>query len=238
VTPSSILARPGAVTPITVHALRELDFDDDIELALADAPPGFALSGNIVPGTVNRLALTLSIPADAPAKPLPLTMVGRARIKNSRSVLTRPAVPAEDMMQAFLWRHLVPVEQWYMLVRGSPAGAAPFQAALTQVALARGGDTVVPLRVLGKNVAASEMRIEVKEPKGITAEVEAAGGGLWALKLKTDSAKVAAGSRGNLMLYAYRMSTPAATKDNPNPKPWRSDYGYLPAIAYVASNKP
>ncbi|MFO0820697.1 MAG: peptidase [Pirellulales bacterium] len=237
VTPSSILARPGSVTPITVHALRELDFDDDIELALVDAPPGFSLSGAIVPGSVNRMTLTLSIPVNAPTTPLPLSMVGRARLKNSRSLLTRPAVPAEDMMQAFLWRHLVPVEQWHLLVRGSPAGSPPFQAAVTSVALTRSGETVVPLRVTGKNVAASEVKIEVKEPKGITAEVETAGGGLWALKLKTDGDKVAAGTRGNLLLYAYRMSTPAATKDNPNPKPWRSDYGYLPAIAYVASNK-
>jgi len=238
VTPSCVLTRPGSVVPITVHSLRELDFDEDIELALVDAPPGFSLSGNIVPGTVNRHSLTLAIPANASSETIRLKMVGGARIPHTRSLLTRPAVPAEDMMQAFLWRHLVPVEEWHVLVRGSPAGAIPFEAPPATAPLVRGGEMLIPLRVSGSNVTASEVRIDVKEPKGVTAEVEAAAAGFWGLRLKTDASKVPAGARGNLLLYAYRMSTPAASKDNPNPKPWRSDYGYLPAIPYLASSKP
>lgn len=232
VTPSCVLARPGSVAAITVHALRELDFDDDIELTLVDAPPGFHLSGNVVPGNVSRHALTLSIPANASSTPMTLQMIGRARLRNSRSLLTRPVIAAEDMMQAFLWKHLVPVEDWHVLVRGSPQSAAPFQTPPTTVSLVRGGETRVPLLVTSGGVSAGDVRIEVKEPKGVTAEVESAAAGLWALRLKTDADKVPTGARGNLLLYAYRLTTPLATKDAPNPKPWRSDYGYLPALPY------
>jgi hypothetical protein len=28
------------------------------------------------------------------------------------------------------------------------------------------------------------------------------------------------------------MTTPSATDANPKPKPWRADYGYLPAIPF------
>jgi hypothetical protein len=38
-----------------------------------------------------------------------LTIEGRAKVGNEEIV--RDAVPADDYMQAFLWRHLVPVEE-------------------------------------------------------------------------------------------------------------------------------
>jgi hypothetical protein len=47
-------------------------------------------------------------------KPVNLTVVGSAKIGNRE--LVHEAVPAEDRMQAFLWRHLLPAENLPVLV--------------------------------------------------------------------------------------------------------------------------
>jgi hypothetical protein len=240
VTPGSIIARAGAATPITVHALRHDNFAEDIELALVDAPPGFLLSGAVIPGKADRVPMTLTVPATPPEDPVVLEMVGRARAKGSESWVMRPAVPAEDMMQAFIWHHLIPVEDWSVIVNGRPGQKPPFELAMNgpRILLAYGGETRVPVR-LAPNIAADELHVELKEPKGITAEIVIDVMGAVALKLKTDAEMVEGGLRGNLLLSAYRLTIPSPTAENPNPKPWRTDYGYLPAVPFeVAEKKP
>lgn len=46
--------------------------------------------------------------------PVNLVIEGRATV--NQQTLVREAVPAEDYMQAFLWRHLVPAEELKVLV--------------------------------------------------------------------------------------------------------------------------
>ena len=55
VTPSTIIARAGQVVPITVVALREDDFSDDIQLSLVGSPEGFRLDGALIPGNEDRV---------------------------------------------------------------------------------------------------------------------------------------------------------------------------------------
>ena len=50
--------------------------------------------------------------------PVNLTVVGCAT--NNGCVISHPAVPAEDRMQAFLWRHLVPAQELRALVYAPP----------------------------------------------------------------------------------------------------------------------
>ncbi|MFO0867713.1 MAG: peptidase [Pirellulales bacterium] len=240
VTPASILARPGSATPITVHALRQDDFQEDIELALVDAPPGVALSGGVIPGNANRVQLTLHVPPKVAKGPLVLELAGRAHARRSQAWITRPALPAEDMMQAFIWHHLIPVEQWTLIVSGNPVPVPPFQLLVGRphLDLPVEGEVLVPVQV-GKNVVSSELKVELKEPKGISAEfVEDTMGNL-AAKLKTEGGKLTPGLRGNLLLYAYRMVTPAPNAENRNPKPWRAEFGYLPAVPFeIVARKP
>ena len=89
-------------------------------------PPGFALSGGLVPAGQDKVRLTLTAPPTATDKPLSLSLAGRAMIGGKE--ISRPAVPAEDMMQAFAYHHLVPAREllvavsrrrqgsWYKLV--------------------------------------------------------------------------------------------------------------------------
>ncbi len=59
-----------------------------------------------MPADQDQVRLTLTAPPTPPRTPVELRLEGRAMI-GGREVV-RPAVPAEDMMQAFSYHHLVP----------------------------------------------------------------------------------------------------------------------------------
>jgi len=108
VVPSSINVRAGATAALTVYALRKDGFSDEIALTLKDAPSGFTLSGGRVPAGQDQAKVTLKAPPTPTKEPLNLCVEGRAVIQGRQIV--RAAVPADDMMQAFFYRHLVPAK--------------------------------------------------------------------------------------------------------------------------------
>jgi hypothetical protein len=119
VVPSTINARAGATVPITVYALRKDGFSGEIALALKEAPSGFALSGGRVPADKDQVNLSLKAPPTSIKEPVSLCLEGRAEIQGRQVV--RPAVPADDMMQAFFYRHLVPAKDLKVAVIGRAA---------------------------------------------------------------------------------------------------------------------
>lgn len=106
VTPSSVNVRAGFSVPLTVHALRKDGFTNDITVVLRNAPAGYDLIGGRVPGHTNQARVTLKAPPRARNEPVSLFLEGRATIGGQ--VVVHQAVPAEDRMQAFAYRHLVP----------------------------------------------------------------------------------------------------------------------------------
>ena len=60
------------------------------------------------------MGLTLKTSLTAVEKPVNVTIVGTVKIGDREIV--REAVPAEDRMQAFLWRHLLPADTLPALV--------------------------------------------------------------------------------------------------------------------------
>ena len=120
VVPSSINARAGATVPITIYALRKDGFSDNIALTLKDAPRGFKLSGGKVPANQDQVRLMLTVPPMPSEEPISLRLEGHAIIQGREVV--HPAVPAEDMMQAFFYRHLVPAKDLKVAIlpRGKP----------------------------------------------------------------------------------------------------------------------
>jgi len=137
VVPSTINIRAGATIPITVYALREDGFSGKIELALKNAPQGWTLRGGPIFGKQDKAKLTLRVPPTAVREAITLRVEGRAEIGGRQVV--RQGVPAEDMMQAFIYRHLVPTEDLKVAVlprakprtpakRSSPKTAKPAPA--------------------------------------------------------------------------------------------------------------
>jgi hypothetical protein len=117
VVPASVSARAGKPVPITVYALRKDGFAGDITLSLKDMPAGFALNAASIASTQAVAKLTLTVQPAIEAMPTALQLEGRATI-GGREV-SHLALPAEDMMQAFEYRHLVPASELKLAMAGS-----------------------------------------------------------------------------------------------------------------------
>ncbi|MFC1596592.1 PPC domain-containing protein [Planctomycetota bacterium] len=239
VVPSCIIARPGSTVPITVHAMKD-QYDGDIEVALVDPPPGFEVHGNIVPSNVEKVRMTLKIPVTAAEEPVLLEMDGHSvRGRTQRVKLSRPAVPAESMMQAFLWLQVVPAEQWAVVVTGKKAGKVPVEfPPVAGVELKLGETTKMGAKVTQKGATAQQIIVDLSEPpKGIKLEETKLEGEVLVVDVSTDAETVESGMRGNLIFEAFREWTPAPTEAVPEPKPRRTSYGYLPAIPFEVVGK-
>ena len=228
-TPSSLFMRPGAIVPIYVHALRQDGFDGAIDVALKNASAGFVLHGGRIPAGCDRVRMTLAAPPKAPARPLELQLEGRARI-DGRTV-RRPVVPADDRMQAFLYRHLVPAQQLLVSVQKSKWRVPPIElASESPVRIVAGGSAEVRIKAR-RGAALKEMSLELREPPaGVTlADVTVLPDGL-AFQLKADKEAAPAGLADNLIVEAFRETTPKAQEGKPAPQKRRYSMGVLPAI--------
>lgn len=123
-TPSTINLRAAQTAPITVHAVRKGGFQGEISVTLAGVPPAFTLADGIIPAGQDSVQMTLTAPRRAMPQPLALEIIGKAVIGNDS--VERRAIPAEDMMQAFLPRHLVPAHNMFVTVSrpGGPGAKA------------------------------------------------------------------------------------------------------------------
>jgi hypothetical protein len=240
VVPSCIIARPGATVPITVHALRRDGFDDPIPLSLVDPPAGFQLSGAVVPAKADKLRLTLTLPPTAALDPVLLDMDGHSVGRKHRR-FSRPVVPAESMMQAFLWLQVVPAEQWAVVLNGKPVTKLPleFPPVPNRINIKLGGTTPLVARLTGKYPPAEELRVELTDPpKGLTIEKVTPEASNVTVLLATDAKSIQSGLEGNLIFEVFREWTAKPTEAQPLPKPQRASLGILPAIPFEVSARP
>jgi hypothetical protein len=226
VVPSSLNVRGGATVPVMVYALRRDGFAGDIELKLKDAPPGLAMSGGVIPAGQDKVRLTLTAPAGPVGVPVPVQLEGRASIDGHE--VHRLAVPAEDMMQAFAYHHLVAEKEWMVRVIGQGAArAAVHPASEKPVKLPSGG--AAPVQVIVAPRLSGTVQLELNDPpEGIKIERVAPfpdGLGL-SVMLRSDPAKAKPGLRGNLILDVYIERTDAKGARR------RQLWGTLPAIPF------
>ena len=232
VVPSSVNAAPGATVPITLFALRKDGFDGDIEIAFTDKSWGFTLSGGWVPGGQDKIRMTMTVPQTAPTRPVSLHLEGRATIAGREVV--RPAVAAEDMMQAFVYRHLVTTNDWLVTVTGS-RGAGPRLTLVGEgpVKLPAGGE--VQAGIAGpKGPLDGEIELSLSDPpKGIAISkiLPRKEGGVTVL-LSTDAKTVKPGLRGNLIVTAVFIRAVKNKDGKPTGRTQRISLGVLPAIPF------
>jgi hypothetical protein len=228
VTPSSLSMQAGSIVPITVHVLRKDGFKGEIEVALHDAP-GFKLSGVRIPADRERVRMTLTAQDKQGNEPFVLELEGRAEIRGKTVI--RPAIPADDTMQAFLYRHLVPSQELVVAVKKArwrqPTvkldGPSPVRVPL-------GGTARVQIKTRrGKTL--KEMRLELNEaPEGLTLhDLTVLPDGL-AFLLRADKEAIAQGFADNLIVEAFREYTPKAKDGKPVQKRRRYSMGIMPAI--------
>jgi hypothetical protein len=231
VVPSSINARAGATVPFTVYALRRDGFAGDISLALQDAPPGFLLSGAWVPAGQDQVRLTLTVPPTPTDEPLSLRLAGRAVIDGRET--KRLAVPADDMMQAFIYRHLVPAQDLLVAI----TGPRRFQARVKRlgdepVKLPAGGTARVRFSMpTGPMVKQVQLTLN-EPPEGIAVEKVSHEWGAAIIQLRMDAVKVKPGLKGNLIVDAFMERAVMGPGGKPRGNKRRIPLGTLPAIPF------
>jgi hypothetical protein len=127
VVPSGGGLRSKAGGAASVYAIRKDGFAGPIKLGLKDPPEGFVSPGAVLPPGKDVARFPVRTTLRATDEPVTLTIEGRAMIDGEE--VAREAVPAEDRMQAFLWRHLVPARELKVLVYGQSRRPPPKRVA-------------------------------------------------------------------------------------------------------------
>ncbi|MBM3471914.1 MAG: hypothetical protein FJX75_01410 [Armatimonadetes bacterium] len=228
VTPSSLNVRPGGAVAFWAHVLREDGFDGDIELALKDAPAGLALQGARIPSGRDSLRLTLTAPQIQAQGPIPLHLEGRAQIGGQ--TVTHTAVPAEDMMQAFAYRHLVPSQELLAALAGGGRFGPIIQPMdNTTLRLPAGGSAQVRISAPGRAFIPS-LQLELSDPpKGLSLGAVSPVFGGFVVTVKADAESLAVGYADNLILEAFTELQPKRPDGTLGEKR-RVPLGVLPAI--------
>ena len=233
VAPSSLNVRAGMSVPVTVYAVRRDGFTNAINLSLKDAPPGFALSGARVPENQEKAQFTLKAPAQPTKEFFALSLEGGAVIRGQPVV--HAAVPAEDMMQAFAYRHLVPVKELNVVVAGNPRPFAQDMIKIistTPVKIPVGGTAQVRITT-PSSAFAERFDLELNgAPEGIAIQsVSPISSGI-EIVLRCDASKSKPGLDGNLIINVLPKKQTPAQNAQKQGNQRRNPVGTLPAIPF------
>ncbi len=224
IVPSCLNGKPGSMVTFTAHVLRRDGFTGEIGLRLRDAPAGYELLGAKVPADKDSVQLSLKLPYNAPAGVFPLAIDGRARIADQDVV--REAIPAEDRMQAFFYRHLVPAEQLLACVTGKPRAnnnqGQLLVAAMNQlrplcaagITIPAGGSATLALPTLSGPAARQSLTYALNSPPPGLSLTKSVVADKTTLTFTADPALLKPGNLGNLI-----VNVSAQIQGNPqNPK--------------------
>jgi hypothetical protein len=232
VTPSDINARAGASVLVTAHTIRKDGFAGDIVLSLKGAPPGFTVSGGVVPAGQDQVRLTVNVPPMRPAGPIALSLEGRATIQGKAVV--RRAAAAEEMMQAFAYRHLVPADSLKVTVLARGGTRMPARIVGSETARIPAGGSTRMVAALPPMKAFQNLQLELSEPpEGLSLRDAAVSETGAEFVLEADASKVKPGLRGNLIVTLSGERVPAQRGDQPAPAARRRvPITLLPAIPF------
>jgi hypothetical protein len=229
VTPSSLFAYAGETVPMQVYVLRKDGFDGEIKMELKNAPDGFKLGGGRIPAGCDQIRMTLTTPHIAPPKPVSLELQGTVVIPGQ--IVIRKAAAAEDMMQAFLYRHLVPSQQLLIEVRKKRYTASFFELiGDAPVHIAAGGSEQVKFKI-AKRPFFDGIKLKLSQPpEGLTLHDVKVASGILSFTLKVDDHTKSTGFAGNVIIAASTEFKPKKRKNRAAKKKQHASIGYLPAI--------
>ncbi|MDP4208951.1 MAG: PPC domain-containing protein [Bacteroidota bacterium] len=118
IVPSNLALNKGGTTAFSVYALRKYSFNGAIQLELKGLPEGFTHSRGIIKAGQDQAQMTLTAPREALLGTLGLKVLGYAsgKAENKDARIEREAEPAEEMMQAFSYQHLIPASDFLTTV--------------------------------------------------------------------------------------------------------------------------
>ena len=248
--PSCLNTISWRLNTLAVSALRKDGFNGDIALRFKGNPEGLALDGGLVPEGQDQVRLTLAMAPMLAGEPLRVCLEGRAMIDGKEVV--HQAVPADEMMQAFFYKHLVPARDFTLVpddrfrfreeaaraaakkpaARPGPRGVFqhPMDVLSRQpVKIPAGGTVEVRVRMYwGRN---GQIQVDLSDPpEGVTVDrVSWTKEGI-AVVLRGDAGKAKPRLKGNLMANAFLQTT--VTEKDGKTREVRNLIGPLPAMPF------
>ena len=107
--PSGLHIAPGGTAVFSVRAMRMDGYEGKITLQANALPEGFVMSEAVIPEGGESTRFTITAPKQIKGKLLSPKIQGVGSVAGQD--VKRLAVPVDDQMQAFLYRHLVPAQE-------------------------------------------------------------------------------------------------------------------------------
>ncbi|MDA3927026.1 MAG: PPC domain-containing protein [Kiritimatiellae bacterium] len=118
--PSHVYMTSGGTDTLKAHLIRRDGFRGPVKLNLK-GPEGFVLQAKPFGDTQTVMQVKIKTTLKGLDEPVKLVIEGEATVNGK--TIKREAVAAEDRMQAFLWRHLVPAQELTAYIKRKAAAA-------------------------------------------------------------------------------------------------------------------
>ncbi len=263
VAPSCLNTISWRLNTLAVYALRKDGFNGEIALRFKDNPDGLALDGGLIPEGQDQVRLTLAMAPMLAGEPLRVCLEGRATIEGKEVV--RQAVPADEMTQAFFYKHLVPARDFTLVpedrVRfleeaarhpehsvpaaakkpaNKPGPRRVFQHPMDilsrqPVKIPAGGTVEVQVRMYWSRNGQPQVDLS-DPPEGVTVDRVSWTEKGMAVVLRGDAEKAKPSLKGNLMANAFLQTT--VTEKDGKTREVRNLIGPLPAIPFEIVRMP
>ena len=223
VAPSGISGAPGANLPFTVNAVRKDGFDGEITLACDT--PGYVISGGKIPAGADSVTATIVLPAQSATPVQRISIAGEADAGGTR--IRRTAVPADDMLQAFIYHHLVPAGELLAFTPADAKSRPTLGVDSAPLVLKPGESARIKCRIPQHLRDGSRVVLQ-DPPDGVAVAGISMSPHGFDIALLLDASKLKAGSAGNLVFEV--MASKPDKKDPSKTNTWSA--GYLPAVPY------
>ncbi|MGZ0654816.1 hypothetical protein ACWPKS_04345 [Coraliomargarita sp. W4R72] len=225
--PSSLNVGASGCVELRLYLKRTDDLTGPVSLRLVNAPAGARLHNAVIPAGQNEGWTTLEWPAGKDDR-IEIVQIEAVAQVNGKEI-KHPVIAADDSMQAFLWRHLLPAQALNIApLTNSASFSYSNEVQSTVLSLSANQDVthVIPLTVAPKQADRFHFRLK-EAPAGVTVTHAKIKENTIQIQFHCSEALSSTPSRGNLLVEATRKDT-----NKKNKKTSTTSLGVLPAIAY------
>jgi len=216
-TPSALNKQRGAV-PFKLTVSRTEGFNSAVDVIIKDGPAGMRVDGARIPPETDEILMTLSLPKGTKEGPHSIKLAAIANVAGH--TLEREILPTDEVMQAFIYKHLLPSAENILFVPRN-AGALGIQDLTNTIAIKPGETLPMTLNCPDVRNGHEDIALElVAAPAGLSVTSGNLEGGRYAFSLQA-GAKAKSWS-GNLIFQIF--------EENVGPKGSRRPVGWIPAI--------
>lgn len=111
ISPSNLSIPRGGTANLSVSIIRKNRFNGEVDVFAKGLSSGFKLSKARLVRGENQLKMTITAPEDIKEGPIDFQLWGQATTENGEEMV-KQALPAEEMLQAFYIKHLIPTSDF------------------------------------------------------------------------------------------------------------------------------